>query len=55
MKRKEEQKLYTIKQDPAGINGGSELFTWKDACEILKNYQEEHPDLEFEVQEFEPI
>ena len=49
------QKLYFIEQKPTTVNETHELFTWKDACEILNHSQKECPELHFIIQEFEPI
>ena len=49
------QKFYFIEQYPTTVNETHELFTWKDACEILNHYQTECPERHFTIQEFKPI
>ena len=48
-------KFYCIESYPPGISEDIELFTWKDACEVLKNYQIQYPEEELEIRKFEPI
>ena len=48
-------RLYYIEQ-PFSVNGEDvELFTWEDACEVVRYYQDQHPEERLLVQEFEPI
>lgn len=48
-------KLYYI--DPHSPNGCEkiELFTLEDACDVVRNCQDQHPEETLVVKQFEPI
>ena len=57
MKKKSSKnsRLYYIEQ-PRSVNDEAvELFTWEDACEIVRHYQYQHPEETPLVREFEPV
>ena len=53
MAKKNTEKFYVIEKYPSIEKGKAELFTLRDANEMLKHYQNKHPEICLKVREFE--
>ena len=48
-----ESKLYCIDSGALDSNGRVELFTWNDACEVVRHCQVQNPEKGYRIREFE--